>query len=88
MDQPWAAAWEARALNESAGAPTMKISFCLMILVLSACAAVTPPRQHTAARMHQSPPTSAAETITGEELRRTGRTELSDALRASWPIFH
>jgi len=66
----------------------MKSLFCLIVLALSACATVTPPRQHAAAGMSESLPTLGTVTITGDELKRTGRMELSDALRASSPIFH
>jgi hypothetical protein len=38
--------------------------------------------------MSESPPTTGTVTITGDELKQTGRTDLSDALRASLPIFH
>ena len=66
----------------------MKSLFCLTILALSACATVTPPRQHAAAGMSESLPTLGTVTITGDDLKQTGRADLSDALRASWPIFH
>ena len=66
----------------------MKSLFCLIVLALSACATVTPPRPHKAAGMSESPPTPGTVTITGDELKQTGRTDLSDALRASLPIFH
>jgi hypothetical protein len=65
----------------------MKSLFCLTVLALSACATVTPPRPH-AAGMSGSPPTPGTVTITGDELKQTGRPELADALRASLPIFH
>ena len=65
----------------------MKSLFCLIVLALSACATVTPPRPH-AGDMSESPPAPGTVTITGDELKRTGRTELSDALRATSPIFH
>jgi hypothetical protein len=55
----------------------MKWSFCIIVLALSACATVTSP-----------PQTPGTVTITGEELKQTGRTELPDALRASSPLFH
>jgi hypothetical protein len=66
----------------------MKLLFSLIVLALSACATVTPPRQHAPAGMSESPATPGTVTITGDELKQTGRTELSDALRASSPIFH
>ena len=66
----------------------MKSLFCLIVLALSACATVTPPRQHAAAGMSESLPTLGTVTITGDDLKQTGRADLSDALRASLPIFH
>lgn len=66
----------------------MKSLFCLIVVALSACATVTPQRPHAAAATSESPPTPGNVTITGDELKRTGRTELSDALRATSPIFH
>jgi hypothetical protein len=66
----------------------MKLLFCLIVLALSACATVTPPRQHAAVDMSESMPTPGTVTITGDELKQTGRMELSDALRATSPIFH
>ena len=66
----------------------MKLLFSLIVLALSACATVAPPRQHARAGMGESPATSATATITGDELKQTGRPELADALRASSPIFH
>ena len=66
----------------------MKMLFSLTVLTLSACATVTSPRQHEPAGMSESPATTGTVTITGDELKRTGRTDLSDALRASSPIFH
>jgi hypothetical protein len=66
----------------------MKLLFSTIVLALSACATVTPPPQHAPAGMSQSPPTPGTVTITSDELQRTGRTELSDALRAVSPLFH
>jgi hypothetical protein len=66
----------------------MKLLFPLIVLALSACAMVAPPRQPSSAGIAQSPVTPGTVTITGDELKQTGRTELSDALRASSPIFH
>jgi hypothetical protein len=64
----------------------MKILLSLTVLALSACETVTPQPQRAATS--QSPPTPGTLTISGDELRRTGRIELPDALRASSPIFH
>ena len=66
----------------------MKSLFSLIVIALSACATGTPPRQHAPAGMGEPPATPGTVTITGDELKQTGRTELSDALRASSPIFH
>ena len=66
----------------------MKLLFALIILALTACAAVTPPRQRAPAGMSESPTTPGTVTFSGDALKRTGRTELSDALRASSPVFH
>ena len=66
----------------------MKLLFPTIVLALSACATVTPPPQHAPAGMSQSPPTPGTVTITSDELQRTGRMELSDALRAASPLFH
>ncbi len=64
----------------------MKLPFCLIVIALSACATVTPLPQHAPAGMSASA-VPATVTITADELRKTGRTDLSDALRASSPIF-
>jgi hypothetical protein len=66
----------------------MKSSFCVLVLALSACATATSPRQHEHAGMSESPGTPGTVTITGDDLRQSGRTELPDALRASSPLFH
>ena len=64
----------------------MKLSLSLMILALSACATTRP--QPKPAGTSLSPQTPGTLTITGSDLRQTGRMELPDALRASSPIFH
>jgi hypothetical protein len=66
----------------------MKLSFSLIVLALSACATTTAPRQHAPAGMSESPPAPGTITITGDQLKQTGRMELSDAMRASSTIFH
>jgi len=66
----------------------MKSSFCMIVLALSACATVTSPPQHEPAGMSESTRTPGTVTITGDDLKQTGRTELPDALRASSPLFH
>jgi hypothetical protein len=64
----------------------MKSLLSMMILTLSACATAPPP-QHGPAATSEPPGTAGFVAISGDELRRTGRTELGDALRASSPIF-
>jgi hypothetical protein len=66
----------------------MKSSFCMIALALSACATVTSPPPHKPAGMSESPQSPGTVTITGDELKQTGRTELPDALRALSPLFH
>jgi len=66
----------------------MKLLFSTIFFALSACATVTPSPQHVPAGMSQAPQTPGTVTITSDELQRTGRTELSDALRAVSPLFH
>ena len=66
----------------------MKMLFSLIVLALSACATATSPRQIAPSSVGESPATPGTVTITGDELKQTGRTELSDALRASSTIFH
>jgi hypothetical protein len=66
----------------------MKWLFSMMVLALSACATITPPAQLEPAATPESTQTLGTLSITGDELKQTGRTELSDALRASSPIFH
>jgi hypothetical protein len=66
----------------------MKLLFSLIVLALSACATVPSVPQPKPAGVSESARTLGTVTITGDELKRTGRTELSDALRASSPIFH
>ncbi|HXJ40559.1 MAG TPA: hypothetical protein VNH18_14855 [Bryobacteraceae bacterium] len=69
------------------GVRTMKWLFSVVILALSACATTTP-RQHAPAGMSEARATVGTLTITGDDLKQTGRADLSDALRASSPIFH
>ena len=64
----------------------MKLLLSLTVLALSACATVAP--RPMAADAAKTPPTPGTLTISGEELKQTGRIELPDALRASSPIFH
>jgi hypothetical protein len=66
----------------------MKLTFFLVALSLSACATVTTPRQLGPTSMNVPPTTPFMLTITGDELKQTGRTDMSEALRASSPIFH
>jgi uncharacterized protein YceK len=66
----------------------MKLLFSMTVIALSACATVASPTQPKPAAVSQPPKTLGTVTISGDELKQTGRTELSDALRASSPIFH
>jgi hypothetical protein len=63
----------------------MKLLFCLVVIALSACATVTRPQAPAGTSASAAPGTM---TITGDELKQTGRPDLSGALRASSPIFH
>jgi hypothetical protein len=65
----------------------MKWLFSMMVLALPACT-IEPPAQLEPAAMNESTQTPGTLSIAGDELKQTGRTELSDALRASSPIFH
>ena len=65
----------------------MKWLFSMMVLALPACTTIAPPAQLEPAATPESQ-TIGTLSITGDELKQTGRTELSDALRASSPIFH
>jgi hypothetical protein len=65
----------------------MKLLIPILLLALSACAAVTSQSRAPAA-VSASPAIPGAVTISGDELKSTGRTDLGDALRASSPIFH
>jgi hypothetical protein len=56
----------------------MKWLFSMMVLALPACTTLAPPAPLVPV---------ATRSITGDELKQTGRTEISDALRASSPIF-
>jgi hypothetical protein len=66
----------------------MKSSLYMIVLALSACATVTSPPQHKPAGMSGPPQSPGTVTITSDELKQTGRTELPDALRALSPLFH
>ncbi|HWG71693.1 MAG TPA: hypothetical protein VN692_19935 [Steroidobacteraceae bacterium] len=65
----------------------MKLFIPIILLALSACATVTTQPRAPAA-VNASPANTGTTTITGDELKSTGRPELGDALRASSPIFH
>jgi hypothetical protein len=79
-------AWPAKLLVARERDGTMK-SLLSMIVLLSACATAPPP-QYQPASASEPPGTAGSVAISGDELRRTGRTELGDAMRASSPIFH
>jgi hypothetical protein len=64
----------------------MRILFSMTVFAMTACATVVPqPKPAGTSESQQAPVTL---TITGADLKQTGRMELSDALRASSPIFH
>lgn len=65
----------------------MKLFIPLILLALSACATVTT-QPNVPAAASAAPANAGTVTITGNELKSTGRPELGDALRASSPIFH
>jgi hypothetical protein len=66
----------------------MKWLFSMMVLALPACTTIAPPAQLEPAAIAKPTQTLGTMSITGDELKQTGRTDLSDALRASSPIFH
>jgi len=66
----------------------MKWFFSMMVLALPACTTIAPPARLAPATMSEPILTPGTLSITGDELKQTGRTALSDALRASSPIFH
>jgi hypothetical protein len=66
----------------------MKWLFSMMVLALPACTTIAPPAKLEPAATPESTQMLGTLSITGDELKQTGRTELSDALRASSPIFH
>jgi hypothetical protein len=79
-------AWLAKLLVARDRDVTMKSLLSMIVLTLSACATAPPP-QYKPAGTSEPPGTAGSVAITGDELRRTGRTELGDAMRASSPIF-
>jgi hypothetical protein len=66
----------------------MKWLFSMIVFALPACTTITPPAQPERAAAREPTRTPGTLSITGEELKQTGRPVLSDALRASSPIFH
>jgi hypothetical protein len=66
----------------------MKWLFSMMVLALPACTTIAPPAQLEPAAITKSTRTLGTLSISGDQLKQTGRTELSDALRALSPIFH
>ncbi len=66
----------------------MKWLFSMMVLALPACTTIAPRAQLAPAATSESTQRIGILKISGDELKQTGRTELSDALRASSPIFH
>jgi hypothetical protein len=66
----------------------MKWLFSMMVLALPACTTIVPRAQLEPAAKRESTQTLGTISISGDELKQTGRTDLSDALRALSPIFH
>jgi hypothetical protein len=66
----------------------MKWLFSMMVLALPACTTITPRAQLEPEAASESTRRLGTVSITGDELKQSGRTELSDALRALSPIFH
>ena len=74
--------------SKTFGAFIMKWLFPLIAIALSACATVSPPREHGAEGVSEQRAALGIQTITRDQLNQTGRTDLSEALRISSPIFH
>ena len=74
--------------SKTFGALIMKWLFLPIAVALSACAAVTPPHEHGTEGVSEQRATLGTQTITRDQLNQTGRTDLSEALRMSSPIFH
>jgi hypothetical protein len=56
-------------------------------LTLCGCATVSqPPHESDSARV--SPPPPGTQTISGEDIKKSGRPNTDDALRSLSPIFH
>lgn len=66
----------------------MRRLFLMVGLALPACTTISRPVQLEPAAVNNAAQSPATLSITGDELKQTGRTQLSDALRASSPIFH
>jgi len=75
-------------LSKTFGAFIMKRLFLLIAVALSACATVSPSREHGAEGVSEQQAALGTQTITRDQLNQTGRTDLSEALRMSSPIFH
>jgi hypothetical protein len=73
---------------ETFGAFIMKWLFLPIAVALSACATVSPPREHGTGGVSEQRATLGTQTITRDQLNQTGRTDLSEALRMFSPIFH
>ena len=65
----------------------MKWLFSMMVLALPACTTIAPPPRVEPAARSEPTQTPGTLSITADELKQTGRTELADALRLSSPIF-
>jgi hypothetical protein len=66
----------------------MKLLFSIAVLALSACATTPTPPQSASTGANARPATLGTFMITGDELKQTGRPDISEALKASSPIFH
>ena len=64
----------------------MKVFLPLVVFALSGCATVAAPRQPATDLAASAAPGTLS--ITGEQLKQTGRSDVSDALRMVSPIFH
>lgn len=66
---------------------TPRLFAVMLVAALAGCATVSPPPQKSDAA-NVSPPLPGTETISGDDLRNSGRTDNAQALRALSPIFH
>ena len=67
---------------------TPRLFAVMLVAALAGCATVSPPPQKSDAAKVSPPSLPGTETISGDDLRNTGRTDNAQALRALSPIFH